>query len=432
MASVSDFVSEDKGAFSVAVNGFVPRRAFVPFNQEDSSTEVLVKAGDRVQEGQTIAKGKNSSVQATIPGIVESIEVVQFPNGRQGKAAKINLGGTFSFIGKKHGKVNWQGFDASTILMVMAEKGVVNTFEGCESLSEQIKKLHSKSARILAVRLFDDDPSRVTERFLAERYWNEVVEGAAIIAKAMKANGLVFVHDAKMAVAFSDADDSLFTVPKAVCAVSIEKYPAGFAHEIASAVKKMHAGAPFSEIGNRDLYVDAMTALAAYDAVALSVPLMERYVHVTGDCLNAGAIMKVKIGTTMGDLAKQCGWFKRQPAKIVVNGIVTGFSVSSLSIPVTKLVKSVAFLPAKKALRQYDEQCIGCGDCRKICPVGLYPDMLFRSFQHERNGTELEKQYAATSLLCTNCALCNAVCPSRLPLSETAMLLKGIEDEEYI
>ena len=430
MASVSDFVSEDKGAFSVAVNGFVPRTAFVPFNQEDSSTEVLVHAGDRVEEGQTIAKGKNSSVQATIPGTVESIAVVQFPDGKQGKAAKINLGGTFSFIGKKHEKVKWQAFDASAILLVMAEKGVVNTFEGCVSLPEQIKKLHPKSARLLAVRLFDDDPSRVTERFIAERYWDEILEGSAIIAKAMDANGVVFVHDAKMSLAFTDASENLFSAKKAMCSVSVEKYPAGFAHEIASVVKKMNAGHPFAEIGNRDLYIDAVTALAAYDALVLSVPLMERYVHVTGDCLNAGAIMKVKIGTTMGDLARQCGWFKRPPAKIIVNGIVTGFSISSLDIPVTKLVKSVAFLPAKKAVRQYDEQCIGCGDCRRICPVGLYPDMLFRSFQHGREGTELEKQYAATSILCTNCALCNAVCPSRLPLSETAMLLKGSDDEK--
>ena len=430
MASVSDFVSEDKGAFSVTVNGFVPRTAYVPFNQGDSAAVVLVNEGDHVLEGQTIAKGKDSSVQATIPGIVESISVVQFPDGRQGKAAKINLGGTFSYVGKKHGKVNWQSFDASTILLMMAEKGLVNTFEGCESLSGQIKKLHAKSARILAVRLFDDDPSRVTERFIAQIYLKEIVEGSAVIAKAMKANGVVFVYDSKMALDLSDDQKSLFPMPMTNCGVSVEKYPAGFAHDIASSVKKMGAGAPFAEIGNRDLYIDAVTALAAYNAVVLSIPLMERFVHVTGDCLNAGAIMKVKIGTTMGDLAKQCGWFKQQPAKIVVNGIVTGFSVSSLSIPVTKLVKSVAFLPAKKALRQYDEQCIGCGDCRKICPVGLYPDMLFRSFQHGRDGTELEKQYAATSLLCTNCALCNAVCPSRLPLSETAMLLKGIDDEK--
>lgn len=430
MASVSDFTSEDKGVFSVAVSGFVPRTAVVPFAQDGSRMEVLVQVGDVVEEGQTIARGKDCSVQATIPGTVESVPVVQFCDGKQGKAAKINLGGSFSFVGKKHPKTNWQVLDVKDMLLALAEKGVVNTFSGCVPLSRQIQELHPKSARILAVRLFDDDPSRMTESFVSEHYWKQVREGAAIIAKAMNASGVVFACDGKKKVVLDEHAAKLFPMPCALCSVYVEKYPAGFAHEIASAAKKMESADLFSKIGNRDLYIDAMTALAAYNAVALSLPLMERYVHVTGDCLNAAAIMKVKIGTSLGDLAMQCGGFKRPPAKIVVNGIVTGFSVSSLDIPVTKMVKSVSFLPRRKAMRQYDEECIRCGACRKICPAGLYPDMLFRSFQHGKNGDDLEKQYAATSILCTGCGLCNAVCPSRLPLSESTMLLKGNDHEE--
>ncbi|MBQ7159301.1 MAG: 4Fe-4S dicluster domain-containing protein [Treponema sp.] len=430
MASVSDFVSEDTGLISHAVSGFVPRSVLVPFKQDECSLQPLVQVGESVREGQTIAQGKTSSVQATIPGVVEAISIVQYPDGKQGKAAKINLGGSFSFLGKRKARIDWKTFTPSTILTLLTEKGVVNTFDHCVSLAGQIHNLHTKSARILAVRLFDDDPSRVTEKFIAEHYWREVAEGISIVAKAMDASGVVFCYDSEKKLEPIPQADSLFPMPQLSCSVNVEKYPAGFSHEIAAAVKKVSESAPFNKIGNRDLYIDSMTALAVYNAIVCSVPLMERYVHVTGDCLNAISIMKVKIGTTLGDLAKQCGGFKRPVAKIVINGLVTGFSVSSLSIPVTKMVKSVAFLPAKKACRQYTEQCIRCGDCRKICPVGLYPDMLYRSFLHGKNGTELEKQYAATSILCTGCGLCDAVCPSRLPLNETAVLLKGRNDEE--
>ena len=430
MASVSDFVSEDNGLLSLSVSGFVPRSVFVPFNQDGCSLEPLVNVGETVCEGQTIASGKDSSVQATIPGVIESISSVQFPDGKQGKAVKINLGGSFSFLGKRKSHVDWSSYTPEMILAALAEKGVVNTFDRCISLAEQIKGLHPKSARILAVRLFDDDPSRITEKFIARQHWQEVAEGVAIIARAMKASGVVFCHDGTQELEPVKKAESIFPMPHEFCGVHVEKYPAGFSHEIAAAVKRMSVQEPFGRIGNRDLYIDAMAALAAYNAVVFSVPLMERYVHVTGDCLNAISIMKVKIGTTLGDLAMQCGGFKRPVAKIIVNGLVTGFSVSSLSIPVTKMVKSVAFLPAKKVSRQYSEPCIRCGDCRKICPVGLYPDMLYRSFLHGKDGTELEKQYTATGILCTGCGLCDAVCPSRLPLNEIISLLKGCSDEK--
>lgn len=431
MASVSDFLSEDSGAFSLSVNAFMPRVAVVPFGYDRGERmEILVRDGDAVQEGQTIAQGRSGSVQATIPGTVRAVSVVQLPDGKLGTAAKIALGGSFSYSGKRPWKIDWTAYDASMLRLFFAERGVVGTFSRCMSLSAQIKQLHLQSARILVVRLFDDDPSRVTETFIAAHHAAEVVEGAAIIAKAMRANGVVFVRSADgKNVAARRRDDALFVVPAYDIACNTARYPAGTRHELAAAVRKQLLEQPFSGIGNRDLFIDVQTALAAYRAVALSTPLLETYVHVTGDCLNAGAIMNVKIGTTLGELAAQCGGFKHPVANIVINGIVTGFSVSSLDVPVTAMVKSVAFLPPRKAKRQHDEPCVRCGGCRNVCPVALYPDMFYRSFMHGADATELERRYAETSVLCTGCSLCNAVCPSRLPLSQIAALTKDSYDE---
>lgn len=431
MASVSDFLSEDSGAFSLSVNAFMPRVAVVPFGYDRGERmEILVREGDAVQEGQTIAQGRSCSVQATIPGTVRAVSVVQLPDGKLGTAAKIALGGSFSYSGKRPWKIDWTAYDASMLRLFFAERGVVGTFSRCMSLSAQIKQLHLQSARILVVRLFDDDPSRVTETFIAAHHAAEVVEGAAIIAKAMRANGVVFVRSADgKNVAARRRDDALFVVPAYDIACNTARYPAGTRHELAAAVRKQLLEQPFSGIGNRDLFIDVQTALAAYRAVALSTPLLETYVHVTGDCLNAGAIMNVKIGTTLGELAAQCGGFKHPVANIVINGIVTGFSVSSLDVPVTAMVKSVAFLPPRKAKRQHDEPCVRCGGCRNVCPVALYPDMFYRSFMHGADATELERRYAETSVLCTGCSLCNAVCPSRLPLSQIAALTKDSYDE---
>jgi electron transport complex protein RnfC len=56
--------------------------------------------------------------------------------------------------------------------------------------------------------------------------------------------------------------------------------------------------------------------------------------------------------------------------------------------------------------------CIGCGECRKVCPVGLDPEVLFKGIKLQKAGAmeELTKE-------CHGCGCCDLVCPSRLPLS---------------
>ena len=277
MALVSKFATEDSGLFSLSVNGFVPRTAIVPLVQDsDAHPQVLIRAGDRVREGQMIAQGKNGAVHATIPGTVTDVSVVQYPDGKQGLAAKIKLGGAFSYTGKKRADMDWHAYDANMLHHLLAEKGVVNTFKKCVPLSEQIQNLHPKSARILVVRLFDDDPSRVTETFVAAQNAREVTAGAAVVAKAMRAAGIVFVRgaDKKDAVAAQKADDAAFSAPAYIVGCDAVSYPAGTMHELVGAVKRQLKDKPFADVGNRDVFIDVQTAIAAYRAVVQGPPLM--------------------------------------------------------------------------------------------------------------------------------------------------------------
>lgn len=423
MVSVHNYLSEDAGLIQENSKAFLPPIALVPLKKNDSSDfEILVKGNEIVKEGQVIARSLETAIHASIPGKVLDIIETDFADGSRGLAAKIKLEGAFSFTGKKNKLFDWKALDQKTLLYIFSEKGVYNTFSKLTCLSSQIKKIEAKASRLLIVRLYSDDPSRLTEGLVSKFYFEMVKQGSFIIAKAMSANGILFVadtNDKDKDFSYSDSD-----IPYEKIFIDSTAYPNGFMHEIIQATKKTCKDSPFNKISTEDLYIDCLTALNAFNAVCFNEPVISSKVHLSGDCLNTAGFFDVKIGTTLKDLVAQAGGFKRPLSKIVINGILLGLSVSNLNIPVSKEVKSVAFIPKENLPDQIEQVCVRCGECLKICPVSLFPESLYRSYIHKEsyeNNLALIRQTAA---LCTECALCNSVCPSRIPLSQIIAKLK--------
>lgn len=428
MALIYDFLSEDAGLITKSVTGFFPTIAVIPLKHTDEDIDILIQKDSTVKEGQLIAKGPECSVHSSLPGRVVDICEQTLADGLQGLAAKIEFSGSFTYTGKKQIPSDWMTYDSNSILMMLKEKGIINTFGKPCCLSNQINNLSATSARILTVRLFSEDPSRCSDSFITLNFFEKIKTGAYIVAKAMNARGIVFAFDSNTVFTpdFSDYNQApVFTV-----GIDAKSYPCGFMHEIVQAVKNSTKDLPFKKIGNRELFIDCQTALAVYDAIVLGIPLISRYVHVTGDCLNAAAITKIRIGTTLKDLAMQCGGFKRKTAGIIINGVITGNTVDSMDIPVSKDVKSVSFIPQAKVPDQQIEDCSRCGNCIDICPVGLYPESLYRSYTTLNKDDDHLNIIKQTAILCTECALCNSVCPSRIPLSQIIKTLKEKSPKE--
>ena len=297
-------------------------------------------------------------------------------------------------------------------------KGIVNTFSGkAVSLASEIKNSTLEKNRFVVVRMFDDDPGRFTDTMVASKLHQQVVIGARIAARAFEAEGIAFVIPKKSDFSI---DESLFEGEKvSITYADTSKYPCGTVHKLMRLIRK-NSKIPeyeiFSNINHKCLFLDPETCISIHEGIVLGIPVVERFVHVTGSCLKSAGMFKVRIGTSIKDLAQQCGGFNTSPAKIVVNGRIIGTGIADMEIPVTKEIKSVEFLSTSELCVQKSTQCIRCGHCRAICPEHLVPDLLYKMVSE---GYLLSKDIAATSVLCGQCALCNSVCPARLPLCQT-------------
>ncbi|MBQ9630954.1 MAG: hypothetical protein IJR49_05155 [Treponema sp.] len=411
-----------------AVNGFIQSHVTIPLVQEKNAClECIVRVGDTVQEGQVIALPTNNSsnnyeanVHASVPGIVEDIVSINCPNGKKEDAVRIKLSGSFSFLGKEQKVQDWNFFSPNYLLQKFSEAGIINTFEANNALSlaaEIGQKQHDKN-RLLVVRLYDNDAYCVTSELLTHWFFDNVIEGSLICAKALDAQGIVFVAGKKIDIS-SVSDKKL-----PVCLVQTDntRYPFGFKQNIISEVRRTTKELPFSEISENSLYTDSSTMLEVYTAMVKGLPCIEKYVYVDGDCLPVSGLIKTRIGTTIEYIASQCGTFKMPAETVVINGMMNGKATTLYDTPITKYVKSLTFLSKSNIRGQKQSLCTRCGQCRYVCPCHICPDVIYRAVG---SNIKVEDEYIKSSVLCYDCAMCNAVCPSHLPINQAIKLVKS-------
>lgn len=436
-------------SYKFTENAFLPNIVTIPLSQEKNCVcRCLVKPGDYVSEGDIIARpaavqGYKGVIHSPIPGKVVDIISTTCPNGNLENAVRIKLSGSFSYLGKITPLTDWNMYSHGTLVSKLSEYGIINTFLTYEplSLGDQVKNQLKRNKKCLIVRLFDEDPRRLSDALYTKFFFDQIITGVKITATAMEADHVIFAIDSNCLSRENIEKLNALTLEKnenarqssfpslnfTILQINSSKYPDGFKRELKLAFNKTFRKNLDFQISEDDLFVDSCTMYEVYKGIVTGEPSISKYIHVSGKCLHASGFLNIKLGFSIRDIVSQLGGFDQVPALVVINGSVCGYTVSSLDIPVTKYVKSIEFISDfyKTDYDIYD--CSGCGNCRYTCPVNISPDKIYK-FLTDR--TEISENYKKSSLLCTECGLCNTVCPARLPLCQTITVLKEklIED----
>ena len=404
---------------SDAVNAFLPAISVIPLGGNSRKVYPVVSVGDVVREGMLIGRAQETgavNVHATVPGRVIRKVSWSDKDGNNNDAFVIRLEGAFEKLGRRKETYQWNGVNGYDLQRIISENGIVEMEN--QPLADMISAGRKADRLTLVVRLVFDDPWLVADYALCRDRLEAVIEGAAIVAKAcFRVSQVIF------AVSYREKElgTSLLSVSGKIdipssLVLTGSRYPQRNNRELEMALR-IYEKKEGLNLGSL-LILGPAVLVAAHDAVVHKKPVLDRYVAVGGSAVKKAQIMKVRIGTRIGEIIEQCGGFIAKPERIVTGSPLSGREIMYLDEPIGKTCYAIVAMSKSQAAVHRQQNCINCGECRAVCPVGLDPQNIYKRYKTISDNTV---QLPAGTTGCHGCGCCKVVCPSALPLLETIL-----------
>ena len=132
------------------------------------------------------------------------------------------------------------------------------------------------------------------------------------------------------------------------------------------------------------------------------------------------ANLRVRIGTSIGEVLAYCGGVKGEPNRLILGGPMMGLSGYDLTTPVAKGTSGLVLLRDETPEHTPIGSCIRCGTCVTACPMHLMPLELSRLAEKG----DFEACRREHALDCIECGSCSYGCPAKLPLVHNIRVAK--------
>jgi electron transport complex protein RnfC len=400
-----------------AVTAFLPGLSVISLAQHaGKGAKPVVGVGDRVREGMLVGRGRgagSANVHATVPGRVVKMVSWKGEDGCAHDALVIVMEGSFEKLGRPQEPSPWEGLTAFDLQRLISEYGIVEMEAPGRPVADLLRALHmAREPAALVVRCVFDDPWLQADYALCRERPDAVAEGARIAARAGGMNRVIF------AVSYKEQETGTLLMKYmkrsgllTEMVLTGSRYPQRNQKELERVLRDYEKDADIT-LG-AILPLGPATLAAVCDAVTLKKPVLERYVAVGGSAIKTPQIMKVRIGTRIGEIFAECGGFTDTPRRTGTGSPLMGCGAADLDEPVIKTSFALFALLEKQPGARGEYRCIACGECRRVCPLGLDPEALYK--YGKGRGREAPSGNGDAEE-CYGCGCCELVCPSRLPL----------------
>jgi electron transport complex protein RnfC len=397
----------------------IPAEIVLPLAQHiGEPAECLVKPGDTVYRGQTVARAVGSisaPVHASTSGTVVAVEPrpVPHPSGLPAPCIVIATDGRDTPAPDLPPPLDYTTADIDTLLERIRAAGIVGL--GGAGFPTRAKLARRESIELLVINGVECEPCIACDDALQRERAEEVIEGVRILQHIVRPTACVIAVEDNMPAAEQALRAALAQRnDTAIVVASVPTiYPTGGERQLIKVLTNREVpsqGFP-ADIGI--IVQNVGTAAAVYHAVAKAQPLLSRIVTVTGDGVRDARNMEVLIGTPVSYLVEVAGGYTDHVERLLIGGPMMGHAVNTDAVPVIKTTNCVLAVTAHSMPAPPPAlPCIRCGRCTEVCPANLLPQQLYwfaRSGNHDT-----AQDYGLFD--CIECGCCAYVCPSHIQL----------------
>ncbi|NNE01709.1 MAG: electron transport complex subunit RsxC [Eudoraea sp.] len=406
----------------------VPKVVHVPISQHIGiPAEIVVERKDKVEIGQVIAKSGgfvSSNIHAPVAGTVTKIDKIIDTRGykKQCIVIRTDAKNESNFQEIEYPLKSEITLEPKDILQHISDFGIVGlggaTFPSHVKLSVQ----KDKKLDCLIINGVECEPYLTADHRLMLEKAEEILVGIRILMHALHVNRAIIgiENNKKDAI---DIFKKLIAKESGIQIAALRvKYPQGGEKQLVRALLKREVPKNGLPLDVGVVVHNVGTIFAIYQAVQYNRPLLERVVTVTGKKLENPSNFWVKIGTPISDLIEAVGGVPGNTRKIVSGGPMMGKALKNTNVPITKGTSGILVISEEEADRGEPKNCIRCGGCVDVCPMGLEPHLLMNLSEkgmYEKAGQE-------DILTCIECGSCSYVCPSHRPLLDYIRFGKSI------
>ena len=396
-----------------------PEYFFIPLSQHIGQVaKETVKKGDYVRQYEKIGEitgNISSNIHSPVSGSVEDIIENPLSNGVKVKTVKIK--NDFEYNQMELEKIDISDIcklPKEKILEKIKEAGIVG--EGGAQFPTYVKySIGEKKIRTLILNGAECEPYLTSDYTVMKEYAEEMFNGIKIVDRLLDPEEIVIGIENEN----RNLEDVLLPIIKRDKLEKIRiqilptAYPQGSELQLIKSVtgKELRKGS--IPVDSGVIVSNVGTIKSVYYAVSEGIPVTERVVTISGEKLNKIGNYLLKIGTPLKHITDKLS--PANDSKIVFGGPMMGTEVEFIdrnkTVPVIKGTSGILFLSREIDSIQR-ENCISCGACVDVCPMGLLP-LYFEKYYSDG---KIKKLLRLNIESCIECGACEYACPSRVPL----------------
>ncbi len=401
----------------------LPTQVVIPLGQHiGAPAQACVAKGDEVKVGTLVAKAGgfvSANIHSSVSGKVVKIDAILDSSGYKKPAIFINVIGDEweESIDRSSDLRKQCALSPKEIIDKIAEMGIVGLGGATFPSHVKLSIPPGQKATVLIINAVECEPYLTADDMLMREKADEIMVGCEILMKALDVKKTLIGIEINKPEAIkimkeaaqrqnAESQNSIEIIPLK------KRYPQGGEKQLIDAVIRRQVSSGALPISTGAVVQNVGTVFAVYEAVQKNKPLFERVVTVTGKKLQNPSNFLVRIGTPMKNLIDAAGGLPEDNGKIIGGGPMMGRALVNTDVPVTKGSSGLLLLSRKESQRKEMRDCIRCGKCVTVCPMGLNPAFLMRDTKF-KEWDSCEKMNVAD---CIECGSCSFTCPANRPL----------------